>query len=237
MKLATGLLLMLPQSSAFLQNAPKRLPFMLQMSSTVPDYNAVEVKKTGGQGVVSASQNAVDQNLSLGAPRGRPKGGHFLTKGGVQVTANVDPLDFSKSVQPGTSEAAIEHLIEQLDSRRGALFTSSYEFPGRYARWSMGFVDPPLEISGRADKCTIRALNKRGKVLLPAIEAAMQDLKEQEILADLQVFTEATPANGEELAMVKIDVTVVPPPEVGTFSEEKRSRQVREYHRGGFWAN
>jgi hypothetical protein len=226
MNLAT-LLMLLPQSSAFLRNVPKRRSFLLQMTGTVPNFNAVEVAKTGGQGAVSAGQKAVDQNLSLGAPRGRPTGGHYLTKGGVQVTANVDTLEFSKSLQPGTSEAAIEHLIEKLDSRRGALFTSSYEFPGRYARWSMGFIDPPLEISGQADKCTIRALNARGKILLPAIETAMQNLKDQEILSHLKVFQEATPANGEPASLVKIEATVVPPPEVGTFSEEERSRQVR----------
>jgi anthranilate synthase len=192
--------------------------------STVPDFNAVEVAKTGGQGVVSASQKAVDQDLSLGAPRGRPNGGHFMTKGGIQVTANVQGLQFSKSNQPGTSEAAIDHLIDQLDSHKGVLLTSSYEFPGRYARWSLGFVDPPLEVSGRADKCTIKALNERGRVLMPAIEQAMKTLKQQKILSDLQSYQHA---NGESGGVTQIDVTVVPPPEVGTFSEEERSRQVR----------
>ena len=199
----------------------------LQMTSTVPDYNAVDVAKTGGQGAVSAAQKAVDQNLSLGAPRGRPTGGHFLTKGGVQVTANVDALEFSGSLNPGTSESAIENLIEKLDTHRGVLLTSSYEFPGRYARWSLGFVDPPLEVSGKADKCTIRALNERGKILLPAIEQAMQSLKDEGILEEVSVFQEATPANGEPASAVQIDVTVVPPPEAGSFSEEERSRQVR----------
>lgn len=199
----------------------------LQMSSTVPDFNAVDVAKTGGQGAVTASQKAADQGLSLGAPRGRPTGGHFLTKGGIQVTANVEGLEFSKSLQPGTSEAAIDNLIQQLDSHKGVLLTSSYEFPGRYARWSLGFVDPPLEISGKKDKCTIRALNERGRVLMPAIEKAMQGLKEQEILSDVQLFQEKTPANGEAAALIQVDVTVVPPAEVGTFSEEERSRQVR----------
>jgi anthranilate synthase len=196
--------------------------------STVPDFNAVDVAKTGGQGAVSAAQKAVDQNLSLGAPRARPSGGHFLTKGGIQVTAHVEPLEFSKSLNAGTSESAINHLIDQLDSHRGVLLTSSYEFPGRYARWSLGFVDPPLEVSGKADKCTIRALNERGKILLPAIEKAMQTLKEQEILSDVTVFQESTSANGEAPLAVQIDVTVVPPPEVGTFNEEERSRQVRD---------
>ena len=68
-------------------------PFF-QLFSTVPDFNAGEVAKTGGQGAVTASQKAADQGLSLGAPRGRPTGGHFLTKGGIQITANVEGLEY-----------------------------------------------------------------------------------------------------------------------------------------------
>jgi anthranilate synthase len=196
--------------------------------STTPDFNAVEVAKTGGRGAVTAAQQAFSQNLSLGAPPARPTGGHYLTKGGVQVTANVKALEFSKSKKPGTSEAAIENLVEKLDSKKGVLLTSSYEFPGRYARWSLGFVDPPLEVSGKADKCTIKALNSRGKVLLPAVENAMKQLKEDGILASVQVYQDKASGAGTETQAVQIDVQVVPPPKVGTFSEEERSRQVRK---------
>lgn len=195
--------------------------------ATVPDFNAVEVAKTGGKGVTSTSQKAVDQDLSLGAPRGRPNGGHFLTKGGIQVTAHVEGLEYSTTPgsSPGTSEAAIDHLIDQLDSHKGVLLTSSYEFPGRYARWSLGFVDPPLEVSGKADKCTIKALNDRGRVLMPAIEQAMKTLKQEGILSDIKSFEQKE--NIGKGGVTQIDVTVVPPAEVGTFSEEQRSRQVR----------
>lgn len=208
-------------------------PSSLKVASSVedetaafPDFNAVEVAKTGGQGMVTASQQAVERDLSLGAPRGRPEGGNFMTKGGVQVTANVEGLDYTRTgdmaslANPRSSEYVIESLVEKLDSQKGVLLTSSYEFPGRYARWSLGFVDPPLEISGKSDKCTIKALNDRGKVLLPAIERAMKSMKDEEILSDISITSE-----GED--MVQIDVTIVPPPPVGTFSEEERSRQVR----------
>ena len=189
-------------------------------TTTIPDFNGVEVAKTGGTGMITAGQQAVTQQLSLGAPGVRPKGGHYLTKGGIQVTANVDRLDFTRTgdeaslANKKSSEAVIESLVERLDSHKGVLLTSSYEFPGRYARWSLGFVDPPLEVSGRANKCTIKALNDRGKVLLPAIERAMKEMKQQNELSEVNV--------GDE----QIDVTVVPPPPVGTFSEEERSRQV-----------
>ena len=211
---------------SFLSNA------VLQMSSTVeqetfPDFNAVDVAKTGGQGMATASQQAVAQDLSLGAPRGRPKGGHFMTKGGIQVSANVEGLEYTRTgdepslANKNSSEAVIERLVQKLDSHKGVLLTSSYEFPGRYARWSLGFIDPPLEVSGKANQCTIKALNDRGKILLPAIEKAMQGMKEEKTLSDVNIIVE----EGE--GMVQIDVTIVPPPPVGTFSEEERSRQVR----------
>jgi len=38
------------------------------------------------------------------------------------------------------------------------LLTSSYEFPGRCARWMLGFSDPPLELSGTGRDFRVRAL-------------------------------------------------------------------------------
>ena len=205
-------------------------------AAAVPDFNGVEVAKTGGKGAKTASEKAVAQALSLGAPGVRPTGGHYLTKGGIQVTANVQGLEFSTQAASSSasdndpsnmsSEAVIESLIDRLDSHKGVLLTSSYEFPGRYARWSLGFVDPPLEVSGRANHCTIKALNDRGKILLPAVEQAMQELKQQNVLAEVNVYQE-NDGGADSPSMVQIDVTVVPPPDVGTFSEEERSRQVR----------
>lgn len=193
-----------------------------------PNFNGVEVAKTGGQGMATASQQAVTQDLSLGAPRARPTGGHYMTKGGVQVTAHVEGLEYTRTgdraslANKNSSEAVIASLVDKLDSHKGVLLTSSYEFPGRYARWSLGFVDPPLEVSGKADKCTIKALNDRGKVLLPAIETVMHSMKLDDLLSDVTVIAEEGEASNN---MVQIDVTIVPPPPVGTFSEEERSRQ------------
>ena len=224
----------------------------------------VPVAKTGGRGAVTASQQALQQNLSLGAPPARPKGGHYMTKGGIQVTANVQPLTFITShystnsnnyktqqqlqqpplqqqqpqlssllgndgTLPSSSAEAISQIIQQLDTHRGVLLTSSYEFPGRYARWSLGFVDPPLEVAGRGNQATIRALNRRGQVLMPALEQAMRQLQQDGILERIQIYqdTNGSQNAGEVPSMVRMDVTVVPPPEVGTFSEEERSRQVR----------
>ena len=92
----------------------------------------------------------------------------------------------------------------------GALFVSSYEFPGRYARWTLGFVNPPLKITGRDRAFTVTALNARGEVLLPAVEAAL--------LGSEQVEGLARAADGRE-----VTGRVVTTDEY--FSEEERSRQ------------
>lgn len=194
------------------------------------DYNGVFVAKKGGVGARTASQQALENNLNLGAPPARPSGGHYLTKGGLQITAHVEPLEFSNEMKSGTSASAVEDLVQKLDDHKGVWLTSSYEFPGRYARWSLGFVDPPLEISGRGSKCTIKALNQRGKVLMPAIEEAMKNLKKEGVLADVLVASPEVGGNSGsgdvlENTSSRIDVTVVPPSEVGTFDEEERSRQ------------
>jgi len=208
--------------SAFQTKINPLSDLILQMSSSTEqntDFNSVKVAKTGGRGAVSVAQEAADKNLSLGAPGDKPQGGHFLTKGGVQITAQVDSLTFVKKningdpSPEGSSVRAIEDLVDQLDDSKGVLLSSSYEFPGRYARWSLGFVNPPLEVSGSGQHCTVRALNERGKIILPAIIQTMEKLKADGTLENVSV------ADGE------VVVKVVPPSEVGTFSEEDRSRQ------------
>ncbi len=94
--------------------------------------------------------------MSLGAPRYRPLSGRFITQGGVQVTCLVEDI-----MKP---EVEIQTLIDQLTQQRGVILTSSYEFPGRYSRWTLGFKDPPLVLEGHDRKFEIKALNDRGKV-------------------------------------------------------------------------
>eukprot|EP00964_Phaeocystis_antarctica_P136908 scaffold101403_cov62-Phaeocystis_antarctica.AAC.3 len=90
--------------------------------------------------------------LTLGAPRTQAASGRYVTKGGVTVDRLVKPL--------ADPSEALEGLIDQLDQERGCVFQSSYEVPGRYARWTMGFVNPPLAFEGWGRRFTITALNK-----------------------------------------------------------------------------
>jgi anthranilate synthase len=81
----------------------------------------------------------------------------FVTAGGLAVSRSVERLQapFSR-----------DGLAARLDSRRGALFSSQTEFPGRYSRSDLGFADPPLVIEARLRAFRITALNARGEVLL-----------------------------------------------------------------------
>lgn len=64
------------------------------------------------------------------------------------------------------AERAVNSLTKKLDQHIGALFSSSFEFPGRYTRWDVGFVDPPLSITVTAYQVLFRARNARGIIIL-----------------------------------------------------------------------
>src|SRR5207237_1234826 len=71
-----------------------------------------------------------------------PRGGHgpegidmfesYHTKGGIRI---------QREINERTYRPADTALADALDNKRGVLFSSSFEFPGRYTRWDMGFVD------------------------------------------------------------------------------------------------
>src|SRR5215469_16634377 len=91
----------------------------------------------------------------------------YVTKGGIRVTREIRNHDY----QPADTA-----LARALDERRGVLFSSSFEFPGRYTRWDMGFVDPPLVFTARARRFSIEALNERGLILLDPIAQSLAGL-------------------------------------------------------------
>ena len=79
------------------------------------------------------------------------------TAGGVHIEFDQQQLVYHEAIEP---------LLDKLDSQRGALFASSFEYPGRYTCWDIGFYNPPLVITCRARSVQFQALNQRGCVLL-----------------------------------------------------------------------
>ncbi|QXJ26201.1 anthranilate synthase component I [Actinomadura graeca] len=124
----------------------------------------------------------------------------FVTAGGVRVTRTATPVD------PERKSAVLNALVAAVAERRGGVLSSGMEYPGRYSRWHMAYVDPCLEIVARGRTVAVRALNGRGEVLLPALAPALRE-------------------TGEVRADAPGLVEVFVPPARGFFPEEERSRQ------------
>ncbi|MDT3380349.1 anthranilate synthase component I [Labrys neptuniae] len=123
----------------------------------------------------------------------------YHSAGGIRIHRTCRDLDYPHDLSA---------LIDRLDRQRGALFSSGCEVPGRYRRGEIGFVDPPLVITGKDRRFRIEALNQRGTCLIPAIEARLRPL-------DLfETFT-----RGEDHLAGKVREVE------GGFAEEERSRQ------------
>src|SRR6516162_5804537 len=88
----------------------------------------------------------------------------FTTEGGIKIERQIVAGIYS----PGDTT-----LADALDGKRGVLFSSSFEFPGRYTRWDMGFVDPPLLFTARGRRFAVDSLNRRGHLLLAPIAEAV----------------------------------------------------------------
>jgi len=123
----------------------------------------------------------------------------YETESGIRVSRTVDTIPLTDAIAP---------IIHALDTRRGVLLASNYEYPGRYTRWDMGFVDPPLVVVAHGRAFRVEALNPRGRVLLPPIAEGLRALAAVEDVA---------------VAADVVEGTVRAPS--GRFVEEDRSRQ------------
>ncbi|MDH4120280.1 MAG: anthranilate synthase component I [Deltaproteobacteria bacterium] len=89
----------------------------------------------------------------------------FKTAGGLTGTRHDRPLD------PAT---ALNDVWQGLDAHKGGLLVSNYEVPNRYARWDIGFLAPPLELSAYGRRFELKALNGEGRRLLPLLAPALR---------------------------------------------------------------
>lgn len=123
----------------------------------------------------------------------------YQTRGGITVQRTVEEI---------SPDAAIEPILNSLDDHHGVLLASSYEYPGRYTRWDMGFINPPLVVTARGRHFQVLSLNARGFVMLPWILEALSRL-------------EAVASVNHDLDKVWGTVRTSPQ----RFAEEDRSRQ------------
>lgn len=122
----------------------------------------------------------------------------YVTKGGMEIWREKEIVDSDFK----------DKLINRLSEEKGTYLCSSFEYPGRYTRWDMGFVNPPVEIRTFGRKFEIRALNNRGNIILQMIGELLQN---NDFTADITIGDEFIYGNIKENEEV--------------FSEEQRSRQ------------
>ncbi len=122
----------------------------------------------------------------------------YVTGGGVTVSRSRVPTEYT---------GAIEAYVDRLNTRRGAVFSSNYEYPGRYTRWDTATANPPVVITARGRDMSIEALNKRGEIIIGWI-------------ADVLDRTDDVTVTSRLPAMLKVKVSEPS----RSFTEEERSR-------------
>lgn len=130
----------------------------------------------------------------------------YTTEDGITVSSTVVGIEHPLN--------AIDDIVNKIDNNLGILLTSSYEFPGRYARWSVGFTAPAIQIEGTGLNFKIKALNARGVILIGMIE--------QKLLQENQLFSMKS-RNAKLDGTIVIDGSVIASEEY--FPEEERSKQ------------
>ncbi len=151
----------------------------------------------------------------------------LATPSGVIVTRIAELFD----------PAELERVAAAADRRRGGVMSSGMEYPGRYSRWHMAYMDPPLEITASGRTITATALNDRGRLLLPVVAGALRsagkdsaevngaEVNGAEVNgAEVNGAGEGTAGEGRPAATPD-QVTVYVPEGEGAFTEEERSRR------------
>ena len=80
----------------------------------------------------------------------------YTTPHGIVISRIVSRASFRKG---------LKHLTRELDHHRGIYLSSGYEFPGRYSRWDIASLRPPLEIVSYDRRVEFRPLNQRGRII------------------------------------------------------------------------
>ena len=123
----------------------------------------------------------------------------LISKDGIKVHLHTTAIPYLEG---------IDFLVDRLDQEKGIFLSSGIEYPDRYSRWEIGFINPPLELIARNREVTCRALNQRGEVLLKLIAPFL--VKDEHCVIQKQSATECI-------------IAVNPSDQF--YSEEERSKQ------------
>jgi anthranilate synthase len=123
----------------------------------------------------------------------------YTTPHGILVTRSDSEVNFRRGLW---------RLLHDLDRHRGVYLSSGYEYPGRYSRWDIASVCPPLEIVSYERRVEFRPLNERGRRITRMLEP---------VLAGHPHWETFGPESGILAGSLK--------PMPAAFPEEERSRQ------------
>ena len=123
----------------------------------------------------------------------------YRTPHGINVSRVTSRLPFQKG---------FGRFLRDLDKVRGIYLSSGYEYPGRYSRWDIVSVRPPLELVSFQREVTFRPLNERGAAINRMLAT---------VLGDHPHWDDFREENGTLHGTLK--------PMRGLFPEEERSKQ------------
>ena len=90
----------------------------------------------------------------------------YTTRSGVTVARNIAKVPYHKGL-------GLRPVLDELDSYRGFYLSSGYEYPGRYSRWDVASIRPPIEIVAFGREMEFRPLNARGQTIARVFEAVL----------------------------------------------------------------
>jgi len=90
----------------------------------------------------------------------------YTTPHGIQVTRSTVKAAYARGLGA---------LLRDLDRHRGIYLSSGYEYPGRYSRWDIASVCPPLEITSFDRRMEFRPLNERGARIAALFHEVLKD--------------------------------------------------------------
>jgi len=102
----------------------------------------------------------------------------------------------------------LAEIESSLNTKKGGIFSSGSEYPGRHSKWDIAFVNPALEFICSGESFSLKALSSQGEVILKYIAPELSKL---DCLAKLD--SAASEING----LIERGK--------GFFTEEERSRQ------------
>src|ERR1700761_4147262 len=88
----------------------------------------------------------------------------YSTPSGIVVTRTISNVSYARG---------LKGLLKKMDTQRGFYLSSGYEFPGRYSRWDIAALAPPLEITAADRDVLFRPLNERGEALCRMLEPVL----------------------------------------------------------------